>query len=324
MATGEGHRARAQIFAADELGPTLGEDDARARGRGGVVRGVRGSFFEGGVRALQGETEFSDLEGVPAEEGVRRRARHGLAVAQEVVSVHVGGIAGERLRARGGVRARVRRLARGEESHERARRRVVFARRAPHARCGRRGGRTRRRRRRGGCLARRFPRVARRWAPTPRGEAPRVSSRPLPGTTTRRRARPRDAGPTGSRRASRASPARTIQTARTPAAARSRSAKDPPAPTRGAWSTRARHSSTYSTRASFEHAAALLEMLPELPVVSSIRFVLAFHHPRPFALPLSSSSLSPTLSSVIRRAANLAAQRHPNAEGFPPAFFPTW
>ena len=116
MATGEGHRARAQIFAADELGPTLGEDDARARGRGGVVRGVRGSLFEGGARALQGEREFPDLEGVPAEEGVRRRARHGLAVAQEVVSVHVGGIAGERLRARGGVRAGVRRLARGKRA----------------------------------------------------------------------------------------------------------------------------------------------------------------------------------------------------------------
>ena len=31
VATGESHRARAQMFAADELGPTLSEDDARAR-----------------------------------------------------------------------------------------------------------------------------------------------------------------------------------------------------------------------------------------------------------------------------------------------------
>ena len=108
MATGESHRARAQMFAADELGPTLSEDDARARGRVGIVRMVRGSSFEGSASALEGKTEFSNLQGVPAEEGVRRRARHGLAVAQKVVSVDVGGIAGERLRARGGTRAGVR------------------------------------------------------------------------------------------------------------------------------------------------------------------------------------------------------------------------
>ena len=94
------------MFAADELGPTLSEADARARGRVGIVRGGRGSSFE--ASALEGKTEFSNLQGVPAEEGIRRRARHGLAVAQKVVSVDVGGIAGERLRARGGTRAGVR------------------------------------------------------------------------------------------------------------------------------------------------------------------------------------------------------------------------